>query len=711
MYGSYLCVVDCEVEEDNFDVISSPPKSPSPPPFIPQPQFHNQPSPPSLISRPKLRPPLPPPKSALNSSHGYDDSALYEDPNSVEFPFSDGQTDDLYDCSISDTVLQRLNTQPPPVWRNPANDSVPPPLPPTRHSRRFTRSLERPFSPQNLPPPLPDRSSRDEPPLSIKKLPKIPKLRSPLLPAVKTPQPVGDNRATTPPAMPLAHNFRADLGAQLKLRQNITKSWSEDDQSHYDDIDDKKRTIREFSPRGLMSDESTGSDTGSYVDCDPNEPQSYIEATDPRPMSRDWSSAIPPPLPSRSAIAPPISDDDDDDAPPIPRRHPQASGRTLPKPSHSSHFSPHNINNPLPLPPRSKSPILDDTDAPPVPSRGPESTRPPLNRPRSDKGMNSLLPPTPHRGLSAPPVGGARLPMPPPKNARTETDNGDIFENVDFNNKRMKNYRDNSPVSTQPTDTNRPSDKQPARSPRPVPKNTISSKPAPLPKVKPPTSTKPTKPRVTSPPPVSSKPKVPKNDVPFSNSGTNQLQQNIDESGPAVSPRIRKKIPDPSLSNGIESRNKLTPPDITGAKRSPATAPKLPKKIPEPSETRRKLPDPSFLSKLSETTSNPPFKLKKTLPDPPVPYSPETRRKSPSGFEATRQQPEYRNGPPETAKKPPPPTPKEKPVLNKFQNNDLAACLQSNNNPSFRRPPAGGASQRPVAPPPKPKPMLPPGYR
>ncbi len=735
-----ICTVDCEVEEDNFDAVAPSPSSLSPPPPLLRPQVSDRSPSPSLTNRPKLRPPLPPPKSTSNSPHGYDESALYEDPNLVEFSnqySSDGLTEDLYDCRISDKVLQKLNTEPPPVWKNPAN-STPPPLPPTRHSRRFTKSLQMPSSNRDLPPPLPYRSSRDEPPLSTKKLPKVPKLPSPFVPKANKPRPA-NNRATTPPAMPLAPNFKADLGSKLKQRQNMTRSWSEDEQLPYEDMDysiESNQSEREFSPRSRSkSEETTESDTGSYVDCDPNEPQSYLDYSqassmfrnDPQPNGRDWSP-MPLPLPPRATIAPAasISDDDDDEsAPPVPRRHPQSSGRSLPKQLNSGRFSPHGvINNLLPLPPRSKSPIPEDDDAPPVPARGPESTRPPLNRPHSEKHTNALLPLPSSRGISVP-AGGTRLPMPlPPKFVigHIETNDNDIFQKVNFD----KNHRDNSPVPKEPKQniqpswktgdvSNRSSDNKPNRYPLPIPKSTIPKSTIPsklAPSPKPLTSA--SKPKPT-PPPVTNKPKSPKHssfDSSSTDSGVSQVQRNIDamNRSSAGSPRIKKKLPDPTLSNGTETRSKL---DKTGIKKGPSPAPKNPglgKKIPDLTETRRKLADPSFLSKLSEQTSNPPgFKPTKTLPDSPAPYSPETRRKYPNGIQSTTRVPhlEHRSRP-EIAKKPPP-TPKEKPVLSKFQNRDLAACLQSNNNPSSRRPP-GASSHKPVAPL-KPKPLLPPSYR
>ena len=338
--------------------------------------------------------------------------------------------------------------------------------------------------------------------------------------------------------------------------------------------------------------------------------------------------------------------------------------------------------------------------------------------------MHSLHPLTHQRG-SAPTI-GTRLPIPPPKTSYTETNSSDIFEDVNFSSKQRNNHRDSSPAPKQSpfeevnfsskqhrdsspapkqnpqpswkTDSvsNRSSNNKPNRSPMPPP-------PKPSPLSKPPASAKPTKPKVTSPPPVSSKPVPLKNsslDSPPTNFGLSP--QNIDDvnkSGPPVSPRIKKKLPDSSLSNGNESINT---PQTRGP--CPPTAPKG-KKVPEVSETRRKL-DTSFLNKLSETTSNPPFKPKMTSPEPPTPYSPETRRKYPNDFKLASK-PEHKNGP-EIVRKPMPPTPK-KPVLNKFQNSDLAACLQ-NNNPSSRRPPPGGSSHKPMAPP-KPKPMLPPSYR
>ncbi len=721
------------------------------------------------MNKPKLRPPLPPPKPSMSDpSLGYDENTLYEDPNLVDssgqYAF-DEQVEDLYDSIISDKVLQKLNLQPPPVWKNPAN-CVPPPLPPNRQSKRFTKILETEIIstlnetqfdfPSGPPPPLPDRSLRDEfqPPSLRPPINNVSSRQSPVLPRTKKPQPPPPvkNRANTPPAMPLAANFKADLGSKLKQRRHeVSRSLTEDEQLPYEDMEYPQRSPlhkrdldRPAARERLMSEESVESD--SYVECDPNEPQAYLDYEHssrgsnlpvPLPLRDIDRSPMPLPLPSRTNTAP-LSSSDDESAPPVPRRHPQASGRSLHQAPNKPRSYPHIVNNPVPLPPRSKSPMnyVEDDEAPPVPVRGAESTRPPFNRLHSEnKMMNSLPPHTPQREISVP-AGGTRLPLPPPKIAfgYHETKNGhdDVFEEVSFN-KTNNIHKQSSPVRKQPKqNVIQPSWKRSeivtedvsSRPPVPIPKSTkreISPKPVPL--RKPNTmghKPKPTSPKPTSPPPVANRPNVHKSssldDLLSVNSGK-QFQNSRKKlpTPPPVSPGMRKKWQDPHLNGTETAKKKLVDPDVRrdiDAKRKP-TSPISP-------SVRKKLPEPSFLNgipKPSEIPRSQPVKnpgMRKALPDPPASnmYNPEPRRIFPSGPETARKPPEIRNfnhavNGPETARKPPP-TPKAKPtVLSKIQNSELAACLQ-NNNPSLKRPGStSSSSQRPLVPL-KPKPTLPP---
>ncbi len=722
------------MEEDNYFEVSSRSLDTVSPPHLPissNSQFPDHTTQPSLMNKPKLRPPLPPPKSS--PSRGYDGTSLYEDPNLVHLPdqysFAE-QVDDVYDSIISDTVLQKLNLQPPPVWKNPAN-SVPPPLPPNRQSKRFTKILESEVIssfdetqfdfPSGPPPPLPDRSLRDESPNLRPPMNNISSRLSPLLTRTKKlqpPPPPVKNRANTPPAMPFAVNFKSDLGSKLKQRRQVSRSWSEDEQGPYEDIEYPPRSPvhnRELSKsaareRLMSEEESLESDTDSYVDCDPNSPQAYLdynhssrEKSLPLPLPPRHVDRLPVPLPppSQTNTAPPLLSSDDESAPPVPRRHPQASGRSLHQTTttpNKPRSYPHIVNNPIPLPPRSKSPMnyADDDEVPPVPPiRGPESTRPPLSRPHSENKTNSLPSHTPQRGISVP-AGGTRLPLPPPKIALGyhETKNDDLFEDVSFN-KKSDIHKQSSPVPKQPKQNIthvQPSWKRSeiatedvsSRPPVPIPKSTkreismenVSSRPpVPIPKSakreispKPIPLRKPNnmshKPKATSPPPIANRPKV--NSSSLDNLLSIDSPQNSRKKlpGPPVSPGgMRKKWQEPHLNGTETAVKKQSAPDVRRdidavLKRKP-TSPVSP-------SVRKKLPEPSFLNskpKPSEIPRTQPVKnpgMRKTLPDPPVSnmYNPEPKRIFPSGPETARKPSEIRNfnhgapNGPETARKP-----------------------------------------------------------
>ena len=763
------------MEEDNYSEISSSPMETLSPGHRLSGQWAPT-SPPPNINKPKLRPPLPPQKPPI-SPPSPSENAMYEDPNFLasenQFSpdFQDDAPEDLYEGSISKSVLSKLNRQPPPVWKNPANSSAPPPLPPTRQ-KRFTRSMERGTSgvldssefdfPRGPPPPLPNRSLRDESPKHRKRLPLPPNKRppSPLLP--KKPKPrqkaqaaTPPGRSATPPGRLMGVDFRADLGSKLKQRKTLTKSWSEDDQMHYEDVEYRGNSASPISPRErLLSSES---DTGSYVDCDPNEPQAYLDyqfrnsylpepPTSLPPRQEELPLPLPPreprmltpspPLPSRTNIGRQPVVKAEEEAPPVPRRHPHASGRgTLPLPPTPEPPRSNSPSNALPLPPRtvspSHSPLYEDDEAPPVPVRGAETTRPPLNRPSSNESGSRGPKPRPQRGISAP-SGATRPPIPIPKTSRdrNETED-DVFEAVNFNNIHKESLLPPPPVpkskKLQIITEDVPSSKAPPKSTRlpiQVPTGRESS---PKPKT-PALSSKPkfpvppqTKPKATSPQPEPFKPTAAKPPKKYSADQPNEpefkrrpVQRDNDfrkKSPP--SPESRKKLPEPSSFQEImERRKKLADAAVereVDLRKKLPTPPSSPERKPRPPfhngvESRKKHPEPSpnRMDARGTLSTN---DGENRYTSSPAPRSPGMRKKPPPN--SPKKPPIHAVPSGQEMARKPPPVSKAKPVLKHLQNSELADCLR-NNGPELKR--AGGHSSsnhKPMAPP-KPKPLIPP---
>ena len=623
---------------------------------------------------------------------------------------------------------------------------------------------------------------------------------------------------------------RQEMSSGSSQAENKSGSWSEDDQLPYEEItyhgEDSPNShspmFNQRKPNAMVRISGEENEDG-YVDMDPTTevPQDYLdfetasqrtsqylaevddmfptrEEDIPLPLPpRDIkpgnsrlsiqqrntfrsnspsSLEVPPPVPSRNVddlISESFSEDEEEMAPPVPRRHPQASDRNkrLAQPAPVQERSrPLSPNNPLPLPPRSKSPVASSSPrsgaspqppqeedvAPPVPDRWARSTvdsRPPFDKPLSDaRATRGTAAIAPERGISLP-TGTSRLPQPPPKHSpgfksprksSTTSEEGEsIFEDVVFGQRStlspprvttdsQPHWKSHlKPHSNHERKSSSPLDSRPPTGHKPIPPGTTGKpkgtgnankhKPTPLggntmfqvSLSPPPVSGKP---KGKSPPPVPFKPKE-KSPPPIATKPAPVTN------GPATS---RKPIAAPVTNSPATSRKPVAAPmtNFNGpaTSRKPVAAPMTN----GPATSRKPIAVPvtngpaTSRKPIAAPVTNGPATSRKPIAAP-VTNGPATSRK-PIATPVT-------NGPatsrkpiaaPVTAssRNPPPTAPKAKPVM-KHLNNDLAALARLQNaHTTARRNDSSGSedsafqgnsfrNKRPVIPT-KSKPLVPP---
>ena len=439
----------------------------------------------------------------------------------------------------------------------------------------------------------------------------------------------------------------------------------------------------------------------------------------PLRTSSPSSLEVPPLVPSRNVdlqhdlVSESYPKEEEDIAPPVPRRHPQASDRNnrLPQPIPVREKSrPLSPSNPLPLPPRSKSPMASfsprsgtspqpqqEDDAPPIPDRWASSTadsRPPFDRPLSDtRATRGAAASAPQRGISLP-TGDSRLPQPPPKPSpgfrrSSTTSEEDIFEDVVFsqgntlppprvNNDSQPNWKSHLKPHSNRGFNGKKSlnngsmlDSRPSTGQKPIPPEKPKG-----------TGNKPThlggNTKSLSPPAAGAKPKgksLPP--VPF---------KPKEKSPPAVATK-----PAPVMNNPATGRKPIAAPmtNSPATGRKPIAAPMTN----SPATGRKPIAAPMTNSPatgrkpIAAPMTNSPATGRKPIAAP-VTNGPATSRKPlVSNGPSTSRKPLVTNGPAtsrkpiaspvtNTGRTPPPTVPKVKPVM-KHLNNDLAARLQN----------------------------------